>query len=377
MDITVTPISGKKAIKDFIHVTRYIYRNDPNFIQPLTVERLDVLLPDKNPYYEHAEVQLFLAHRHGQAVGRISAHIDTLAQEKWGPDLCHFGFFEAEDFATAEALLQAAQEWAKSKGMKKIQGPWSFSANEECGMLIDGFDTPPFVMMPHGKPDYKDWMETLGYAKAKDLYALYDDFPPEPSPRIAKIWKIAQRNKKLSFRQIDMKRFDAEVRLIMDIFNDAWSSNWGYVQFTEAEIKTVAKNLKMLIKPYRTYICEYEGEAAGFLVTIPDINHKIRDLNGKLFPFGIFKLLWRMSIGKDTRVRVPLMGVRKKFQGTQLGGLMPIAMIESVRKNIVPRGSRSSELGWILEDNKAMINMIQEIGGSIYKTMRIWEKSLN
>ena len=376
-DVQIIKVEDKAGLKKFVNVTREVYKDDPNWIQPLSIERMDVLSSSKNPYFNHADVCLFLARQDGKAVGRISVQIDTLAQEKWGPDLAHFGFFEACNKDAALALVQAAEQWASERGMKRLQGPWSFSSNEECGMLIDGFDTPPVIMMPHGRPDYKVWMEDMGFKKAKDLFAYAMDIGANATPRTAKIHAAAKRSKKIKIRQIDMKRFDEELAIVMDIFNDAWSDNWGYVKFTEAEAKHTAQALKPIIKPYRTWICEYDGELVAFMVTIPDINHKIRDLNGKLLPFGIFKLLWRMLNGREDRVRVPLMGVRKRFQKSAAGALMPIAMIEETRQQVYKRGARFAEMGWILEDNAGMITMLEEVGGTAYKTNRIWEKPLH
>ncbi|WP_262696291.1 GNAT family N-acetyltransferase [Kordiimonas aquimaris] len=375
--ITVHPITDNKGLKDFINVTRTVYADDPQWIQPLTMERMDVLRADKNPYFEHADVSLWIAKREGKLVGRISAQIDSLAQEKWGPNLGHFGFFEAVDKDVADKLLKTAEAWLKERGMKRMQGPWSFSSAEEVGTLVDGFDTPPCVMMPHGRPQYDAFLKNHGLDKAKDMFAYSLDLTIPMPDRAKRIVKMAQKNKRVTMRPIDMKRFDEEVAVVLDIYNEAWSDNWGYVPFTENEVAHGAKSLKPVVKPYRTYICEYDGEPVAFMLTIPDVNHKMHDIDGKLFPTGIFKLLYRMMNGKEDRCRVPLMGVRKKFQKGPLGAAMSMWMIDVSREHVQERGAYWGELGWILEDNDGMRSILEEIGCVVYKTYRVYEKELS
>ena len=374
--VTVRQINEKADLKKFINLTREIYKDDPNWIQPLTIERMDVLRADKNPYYEHAQVALFLAERDGKPVARISAQIDELAQKQWGPNLGHFGFFEAADEEAASAVLQAAEAWLKDKGMERMQGPWSFSANEEVGTLVEGFDTPPCIMMPHGRPQYNGWLTDHSFEKAKDMFAYSIDLRNPMPDRAMRIVKMAEKNKRVTMRPINMKDFENELAIIMDIFNEAWSENWGYVKFTDAEAKHAAANLKPVVKAYRTYICEYDGEPVAFMLTIPDVNHKLRDLNGNLLPTGIFKLLYRMFNGKEDRCRVPLMGVRKKFQKGPLGAAMSMWMIDVSRQHVEKRGAYFGELGWILEDNDGMNSILLEIGCKVYKTYRVYEKKI-
>ncbi|RMB04897.1 N-acetyltransferase [Eilatimonas milleporae] len=374
--VSVRPVTGKADLKTFIRVTEQIYRDDPNWVQPLMVERLDALSPDKNPFFNHAEVTMWLAERGGRPVGRISAQIDDLAQDSWGPKLAHFGLFEAEDAEVAAALVATVEDWARSRGMTRLQGPWSLSANMEVGLLVDGFDTPPAVMMPHGRPGYDGWLKELGFAKAKDLFAYELDITGEAHDRTKRIVAAAKRNSRIHMREIDMKRFDQELAVVLDIFNDAWGENWGYVPMTEAEMKHAAAALKPVVKPHRTMICEYDGEPVAFMLTIPDINHKIRDLNGRLFPFGIVKLLARMLSRKEDRMRVPLMGVRKSFQRKPAGAAMALWMIEVSRRNVVDRGAYFGELSWILEDNDGMNKILVDIGCRVYKTYRVYEKPL-
>lgn len=372
-EIIIQLIENTKGLKNFVDVTREIYKNDPNWIQPLMLERMDVLRADKNPYFDHAQVAMWTAEQDGKLVGRISAQIDALAQEKWGPNLGHFGFFEADDQKVARKLLTTAKEWLKARGMVRMQGPWSLNPAEEVGTLVDGFDTPPCFMMAHGRPEYDGWLKAEGFDKAKDMFAYQLDITTPLPERAQRIVGMAKKNEKVTIRPLNMKKFDEELAVIMDIYNEAWGENWGYVRFTDKEAKHAASALKPIVKPYRTYLCEYEGEPVAFMLTIPDVNHKLRDLDGKLGGINIFKLLYRMFNGKEDRCRVPLMGVRKRFQKKPLGAAMAMWMIDVSKQNVVDRGAYFGELGWILEDNDGMNSILLEIGCKVYKTYRVYE----
>lgn len=375
-DVQITQITDKAGLKKFVNVTREVYKDDPNWVQPLMMERMDVLQSHKNPYFDHAEVAFFYAERAGRLTGRISAQVDELAQEKWGPNLGHFGFFEATDEESAKELLSAARAWLKGKGMKRMQGPWSLNSAEEVGTLVDGFDTPPCFMMPHGRPEYDGWLKADGFEKAKDMFAYRIDLSVPMPDRAMRIVGMAEKNAKTTIRPVDMKNFDSELAIIMDIYNEAWGDNWGFVPFTEKEVKHGAEALKPVVKPYRTYICEYDGEPVAFMLTIPDVNYKLRDLDGKLGPIKALKMLWRMFNGKENRCRVPLMGVRKRFQGKPLGAAMAMWMIDVSRQHVEKRGAYFGELGWILEDNDGMNKILLEIGCELYKTYRVYESKL-
>ncbi len=376
-EITLLEVTNKALLKRFILLQKELYKDDPQFIAPLLIERLEALSKEKNPYFEHAEAVFYLAVMDGEDVGRISAQIDQLALEQFGEGLGHFGCFEASSQQVANMLLDAAEAWLKAKGMTRMQGPWDLSSNEQSGLLVDGFDTPPVFMMNHGKPEYDGYIKSWGLHQIKDMYSYANDTRGDRSEKVQKIVKMGERNKNLTLRQINMKDWDNEIRLIMEIFNDGWSGNWGYVPFTENEVRHAAKSLKAVVKPWRTYICEYKGEPAAFMLTIPDVNHFIRDLNGSLFPFGWAKLVYRLFISKvETRHRVPLLGIRKEFHGKPIGGIMAMWMIEESRKNVVAHGSVFGDMGWILEDNMAIRNMIEQEHSTIYKTYRIFEKAI-
>ena len=373
---TIREIKDNADIKAFVNATRQVYAHDPNWIQPLMIERMDVLRSDKNPYFDHAQVAMWVAEEDGKPVGRISAQIDSLAQAQWGPNLGHFGFYEATTQEVGDALLATAEAWLKARGMVRMQGPWSLSAAEEVGTLVEGFDTPPVFMMPHGKPEYDGWLKGQGFDKAKDMFAYSLDLSVPMPERAMRIVGMAEKNAKVSIRPLNMKDFDNELAIVMDIYNEAWNQNWGYVQFTDKEARHAAASLKPVVKPYRTYICEYDGEPVAFMLTIPDVNHKIRDLDGKLSLTGIAKLLWRMLNGREDRCRVPLMGVRKRFQKKPLGAAMAMWMIDVSRQHVEKRGAYFGELGWILEDNDGMNSILEEIGCKVYKRYRVYEKKI-
>lgn len=376
-NIEIFEVNDRAGLKRFIKVANKPYVDDEAYVIPLMIERIDALAPEKNPYFEHAEVQYFIAVRNGEDVGRISAHIDELAQEKWGPNMGHFGLFEAMDKEVADTLLATAENWLKTRGMVTMQGPWSLSSNQEAGLLVEGFETPPVVMMPHGRPAYGGWIEAHGLSKVKDLYAYAVDVSKVSTETAKRFVAMGKRNKSLTMRRMDMKNFRKEIDIILDIFNEAWADNWGYVPMTEHEIVHMAESLKPIIKPDMALICEVDGEAVAFQIAIPDINYYIAELKGKLLPFGWAKIIYRLFIARELkRIRVPLMGVRKKYQGRPLGAAMAMTMIDKTRKEVVKRECEFGEMGWILEDNDGMRGICKILGTDVYKTYRVYEKTI-
>jgi hypothetical protein len=370
-DISIMPVRTPAELKRFIRLPAQLYASDRNFVPPLEMERHDALTA-RNPYFEHAQVQFFLAVRNGRDVGRISAQIDRLVKD---PAIGHFGLIVAEDDpAVFAALFNAAEVWLRERGKSKVLGPFNLSINEEMGLLVEGFDTPPMIFMSHDPRYAAARIEAQGYGKAKDVIAyLFDmdvDFPP-------RIRKLAERfaASGVTLRQIDMSRFDAEFSMVMEIFNDAWSENWNFVPFTDAELKHMAKGLKPLLDPRFSAIAEHNGKAVAFGIMLPNLNEAIRDFNGKLLPFNVLKLLWRLKRGTRS-ARVPLLGVRRSFSAGLSGGLAPFLIIDSMHKGAKQKGIKSVELSWILEDNRPMRRIIEELGASAYKTYRVYEKQL-
>lgn len=370
--VEVLEVRSKKELDRFIRLPTQLYADDPHFVPPLILERREALSPKKNPYFQHAEAQFFLVRRDGRDVGRISAQIDTLVKD---PDIGHFGMLAAEDDAEVfGALFAAAEGWLKKRGRKQAIGPFSLSINEETGLLIDGFDTPPMLFMAHDPRYAGARVEAQGYAKAKDVIAyLYNIEHPLP----AAARRLIDRRKPVAMtvRNLDMRRYFEDFDAVTAIFNDAWSENWGFIAFTEAEIAHMAKSLKPLIDPSWVAIVEMNGEAVGFGITLPNLNEAIADFGGRLLPFNWLKLLLRLKRGVST-TRTPLMGVRRSFSGGLLGGLVPFLIIDSMREGLRARNVKWVELSWILEDNRPMRHIIEALGSIPYKTYRVYQKHL-
>ncbi len=375
--IRILPVEGGRDLKRFIRIPWEIYAGDPAWVPPLLQERRDFLNPKKNPYFEHADVRLFVAHRDGRPVGRISCQIDRLHNERHGEKTGFFGLFESErDPEVASALLHTAEVWLKSRGMDEIRGPFSLSINEECGLLVHGFESPPFVLMGHNPPYYPGLVERCGYQKAKDLFCWrYDSKRPVPEGPL----QIAEEVRKypgLTIREVDPKNLDRDVRILLDVFNSAWSHNWGFVPLTEAEIRKAAKDFKLILEPKLALIAEVDGKPAAISLALPNLHEAIRDLNGRLFPTGIFKLLYRIKRKKIRSARLMLLGIKKEYRGPVLGGLSVLLYVEKHRRS-QELGHWGGELSWTLEDNEKINTGIQFMGGEHYKTYRIYEKRLS
>jgi len=371
--LQVVKVGGKRALNDFIRLPWALYRDDPMWIPPLVLERRMHLSPG-NPYFDHAKYCSWLAIRNGNPVGRISAQIDRLYLDRHRNATGFFGMLESEDNArTFQLLLETAEAWLRNREMQRISGPFNLSINQELGVLVDGFDTPPSVMMGHARPYYALRIEENGYRKEKDLLAYTIDF----NFAAQKIRKIATRAKnRVHTRPLQKSQFSKELKIIQDIFNDAWSDNWGFVPFTDDEFEHLGKDLKMLVDEKLVSIAEVDGEPAAFLVVLPNLNEAIRDLNGRLLPFGWLKLLWRLKVKYPHTGRIPLMGVRRRYHDTLLGAALSFAVINAILEPAIKLGIREMELSWILEDNKGMRNIIKSINGRIYKTYRIYSKQL-
>ena len=373
--LRIVPVSGKADLAEFIRLPAAIFKDDPHWIAPLFLERKIHLSPKHNPYFQHAKSQAWLAWRGDVAVGRISAQVDQMHLAQHHDATGFFGMLDAEDNQeTFAALITTAEQWLAEQGMRRVRGPFNLSINEETGLLIDGFADPPVFMMSHALPYYRERIEQCGYHKAADTlaYLIKPNFVAPPV--MQRLLKMA--SERVTVRTLDRSRFDEEIMLLRDIFNDAWSENWGFVPFTEAEFKELGQNLKFLLHDEYIQIAEVDGEAAGFIIGMPNINEAIRDLKGKLFPFGWLKLIWRLKIKGPASGRVPLMGVRKKFQKTRLGPGLAFLIIEEVRNELHKRGAHRLELSWILEENAGMRNIIESIGGTAYKRYRVYEREL-
>ncbi|MBP6224502.1 MAG: dATP pyrophosphohydrolase [Rhizobacter sp.] len=370
--IEILPVGSPAELDRFIKLPARLYAGDPAFVAPLMMERREALSPSKNPYFAHAETQFWLARRDGRDVGRISAQIDRLVTD---PDVGHFGMIVAEDDAEVfAALFAAAEGWLRARGKRRIMGPFNLSINEETGLLIDGFDAPPVMLMGHDPRYAGPRIEALGYAKAKDLIAYMYDIDHE-LPAAARRKIDSRKATALTVRRLDMQRYREEFDTVTAIFNDAWSQNWGFIAFTKAEIAHMAKSLKMLIDPNCVAIVEMNGEAIGFGIALPNLNELIADFGGNLLPFNWIKLMYRLRRGART-ARVPLMGIRRSCSTSFAGGLAPFLVIDALRKGLRAKGVKQVELSWILEDNRPMRHVIEALGANPYKTYRVYEKTL-
>jgi GNAT superfamily N-acetyltransferase len=375
--ISIRPVATKADRKAFVDFAWEVYREDPAWVPPLKDEVRGLLSPKKNPWFEHAKATLFLAERDGKPVGRISAQVDELVLEHMGAGTGQWGMFEALDQDAASKLISTAEDWLRSQGMTRALGPFSLSIWDEPGLEIEGFAEPPTAMMAHHRPEYQQWVEAAGYGKAKDLITYALDITNWQDPLIDRLIVAGERNPRIRIRTVDKSRFDEEAQLILNLLNDAWSNNWGYVPLTEAEIAYAGKKLKPIIFEDLVRIAEVDGEPVAFMLTIPDINELTRDLNGELFPFNFIKLLWRLRKPRTRRLRVPLMGVAKSLHGSRLASQLAFMMIEFTRRDAVSKlGATHGEFGWILEDNKGMLSIAQLPGATINHRYRIYEKAL-
>ena len=375
-DLVIRPVRSKADRNLFVDFAWEAYKDDPAWIPPLKSEVHALLDPSDNPWFGHGRAELFLAERGGKVVGRISAQVDDLVQDRM-PETGQWGFFDALDGDAAAALILTAENWLRGQGMKHALGPISLSIWDEPGLLIEGFDEPPMVMMGHHRPQYRPWIEAARYTKAKDLYTFALDIRIDMIPVIDRLIKSGEKNPRIRIRGVDKSKFDEEAALVLDMLNDAWSDNWGFVPLTEAEIAYAGKKLKPIIVGDLVKIVEYDGEPAAFMITIPDINEMIADMNGTLFPFGWAKLLWRLHKVTTRRVRVPLMGVRKKFHNTRLASQFAFMLIEFTRRVCVSKyGVYFGEFGWVLEDNQGMMSIAELPGAGINHIYRIYSKQL-
>lgn len=380
--IVIRPVLNKADLKAFVDLPYRLYANDPHWVPPLKNDVRDLLTPDKNPWFEHGEAQFFLAERGRQAVGRISAHLDMLAlqqppEQGMGPGTGNWGMFEAEDYDSAAALIAAAENWLRTKGMSRSLGPLSLSIWDEPGLLTKGHDHPPTVMMGHHSANYAAWISAAGHTPAKTLHTWELDISKKFPELVQRIVASGERNPRIKIRNVDKSRFDEEAALILGILNDAWSSNWGFVPLTDAEVAHVGKKLKPLVFSDLIMIAEVEGEAVAFMITIPDLNEKLIHMGGSLFPFNWAKLLWWLRAPRVRTMRVPLMGVLKKLQATRLASQLAFMMIEYIRSNSHAHyGGTRGEIGWILDDNQGMNAIAEAIDSHINKSYLIYEKAL-
>jgi GNAT superfamily N-acetyltransferase len=354
----------------FIRPWWRIYQGEPGWVPPLILDRKKFLDPARNPYFQRADVQCFVAVKDGVDVGTIAATVDHAAQQNT-PGVGFFGFFEfVDDAAVAGALLDAARGWLRAKGMTRMQGPFNFNSNHDFGLLVDGFDTPACIANPHARPYYGLMCEKLGLTKCIDWYAYWLDAGPVPESVRRVSERFLARNPQVRLRRLDLRHFDREVAIFRDIYNDAWERNWGHVALSEAEFQALADDFKQVLDPDLAWIAEVDGEPAALTVTLPDYNQVFKPMNGRFFPFGWW--YWLTARRRIDQVRVFILGVKKRYQHMPLGAPLYVKTWEEAMK----RGMRGGEASLVVENNVRMRGALERLGARIYKTYRIYERVL-
>lgn len=366
----------KKRLRDFLDLARDIFANDPAWIRPLDMDVEDRLNPKKNPFFEHGKAAAFVAYRDGKRVGRITAQIDHTHLERHKDEAGFFGFLDTiDDASVARALLDKAASWVAGHGMKRLRGPMSLNINEEMGCLVEGFEHPPVVMMPHHRSYQGALIEQAGFSKIKDVFAWKYTVGQVPA-RAQKAHDEVLAMPEVSIRPVNPSRMLDEVRVIMDIFNDAWSENWGFVPLSQSELTKMAADMKLILVPELTFIVSINGEPAAVALALPNINELIHDFDGKLSALTVPKLLWRLKVKGAKSGRLIILGVRKKYRNIRrfmgLSAYLYVAMNHAAEK----LGMTHGELGWTLEDNAPINSGIRLMGGRVYKKYRVYERSL-
>jgi hypothetical protein len=368
--------SGKKVLRDFLDVVDHVYAGDPSYVRPLDFDVEGRLDPKKNPFFEHAEGTGWVAYRDGKPVGRITAQIDREHLARHKDDAGFFGFLDTIDDADlARTLLETAGAWVKQRGMKRLRGPFCLNINEETGCLVEGFDSPPNALMTYHRPYQGGLIEKAGLRKVKDLYSWGYEVGRVPA-RAQKAYDEISAMPEVKVRMVDKNNLLRDVEIVMDIFNDAWSENWGFVPLTQNELKKMAEDFKLILVPDLTRIVDIDGAPAAVSLAVPNINEAIGDLGGQLFPFGFAKLLWRLKVRGVKTGRLIILGIRKKYRNVRRYGGLSAYLYVAMNHSAHMIGLERGELGWTLEDNAAINAGIRLMGGKVVKKYRIYERSL-
>ncbi len=374
--VTVRPVRSRSDLRTFIDFPYRLYRAYPAWVSPLRQDTRHALNPKKNAFFEHGAIYPFLAFdASGAVAGRIAAIVNGMHLKTYGDDLGYFGFFETvEDYDIAETLLDAASARLREEGLTGVRGPANPTINDTCGLLVDGFDKEPGILMPYNPPYYLSFLERYGFRRAMTMWGYYVHKKYVKASRLERgVEIVKKRNPGVTLRTLDMKRFDEEVQTILDIYNDAWEDNWGHVPMTSNEFAQLAGQMKQIVDPNIVYFIEDNGVPVGFSVSLPNINQLLRHVpDGRLFPFGVFQILIREKFGGVTEIRTPILGVRKKYHGRGLDAILNLAAI----RNGPQYGYDASELSWVLDSNVRQRNALIAIGGVVDKEYAMLEKAL-
>jgi len=376
MAVTIRPVTNRRELKRFVKVPFRLHRDHPQWVAPLIFERMQFLDRSRNPFFDHAEAEYFIAERDGEPVGRITAQVDEHWDEHQGGSDGMFGFFEtADDPAVAAALLDAACEWVGDRGRERILGPMDFTTNDEVGLLVEGYELRPMILQPWHPPYYRELIEGRGFAKTMDLWMWWlalgelkegNEFHPMIHAAAEKV----ESEHGITVRHMNKREMRTELQRFMDVYNEAWGDNWGFVPISEDEVAFAAKNLKQVLEERWTWIAERDGEVLGAALTLPDINQALAKLNGRLLPFGWLRFL--LAKRKIDHVRVFALGVRPEYQHTGIAAAFYIQHLEEAD----PEGVYAGETGWILETNEPMNRAMEGMGGRVIKKYRLYERKL-
>jgi GNAT superfamily N-acetyltransferase len=371
-NVHIEKVKTKKDLKKFIMMPWKIYESDPNWVPPLIMDMKEKLNEKKNPFLEHAEMELFLAYRGDEISGRIAAILDKNHNEYHNEKIVFFGLYESRnDAETAKLLLDTVAEWGKERGMENLRGPMNLSMNDECAFLLEGFDSPPAILMPYNPPFYLELMESCGMKKIKDLHAYYMERDHETTKKVNQIVNDIKKKSPVALRPINMKDLLNEVQKIKYIYNKSWAENWGFVPWTDNDMIHMSKKLKIVADPEIVVLAEHEGKPVGFAFALPNLNEAIKKIDGKLFPFGLFKfLIYRKKV---KGVRALVFGILKEYRETGVSYLL----YSEFEKRMLDRGYQWAETSYQLEDNEAINRFVMSLGGRLYKKYRIYQRSIN
>ena len=366
----VREVRSRADLRRFIKYPFAKYCEDPHWVPPLLISERANFDPKKNPFYEHARIELFLAERNGETVGRVAAIDDDNHNRTHGDNLAFFGFLEAKDAEAALALFERVEDWARGLGRAAVRGPANPSLNHSAGLQVDAFDTDPYVMMPYNPPEYPRYVEAAGYHKIKDLYAWLFEWDWAVGERARRLAERVRRRHNSVIRFLDMRRFDEELALAKKIYNRAWEKNWGFVRYTDAEFDHLAREFKPILDPDLAAFVELDGQTAGLAIFLPDVNQVLKRMRGRLLPFGIFHFLNRDRV--IDRLRLPILGMMPEYRNRGL----ELVLIHELYERGMAKGYKRCECSWTLEDNRAINHVIEACGAKHYKTYRLYQKEI-